>query len=401
MNIFNKKEVKMLIELYCLLFLIVSTVIIAFMNITSFYLMLPVDVMLLFSIAGLMLYLSEKGKRLSSKESLINNMSKMILKIMSLFKKENNYYVYLFTNIWNKEKGYVAFQKLEEDKKYNEKKLLNIILKDNLFIKVEKYNNNLNKAVYVYIAILFTLMATSFSSTKSAMLNELYGSSFISSYSYILLMSVIGVILFILKGFCNLYIATNIIKNVKTNKIENNIELIKKLSNNNLYELSLSNNIKEFYGYEDENLKEDFAKRYTRDFINFIREKSIREKNNLKFDEKEKFLANYYNHYAEIMMSYIKMNKIQDYSFAEDLLLSETGITAKNKSVLHIKAIIASNKDFAVLIASALFNEDMKNKLIKKFSLSKLGDLFALQEKLLITSSIGEIKKTGLKRKRI
>jgi len=56
MNIFNKKEVKMLIELYCLLFLIVSTVIIAFMNITSFYLMLPVDVMLLFSIAGLMLY---------------------------------------------------------------------------------------------------------------------------------------------------------------------------------------------------------------------------------------------------------------------------------------------------------------------------------------------------------
>jgi len=328
-------------------------------------------------------------------------MSKMILKIMSLFKKENNYYVYLFTNIWNKEKGYVAFQKLEEDKKYNEKKLLNIILKDNLFIKVEKYNNNLNKAVYVYIAILFTLMATSFSSTKSAMLNELYGSSFISSYSYILLMSVIGVILFILKGFCNLYIATNIIKNVKTNKIENNIELIKKLSNNNLYELSLSNNIKEFYGYEDENLKEDFAKRYTRDFINFIREKSIREKNNLKFDEKEKFLANYYNHYAEIMMSYIKMNKIQDYSFAEDLLLSETGITAKNKSVLHIKAIIASNKDFAVLIASALFNEDMKNKLIKKFSLSKLGDLFALQEKLLITSSIGEIKNTGLKRKRI
>lgn len=401
MNIFNKKEAKMLIELYCLLFLIVSTVIIAFMNITSFYLMLPVDVMLLFSIAGLMLYLSEKGKRLSSKESLINNMSKMILKIMSLFKKENNYYVYLFTNIWNKEKGYVAFQKLEEDKKYNEKKLLNIILKDNLFIKVEKYNNNLNKAVYVYIAILFTLMATSFSSTKSAMLNELYGSSFISSYSYILLMSVIGVILFILKGFCNLYIATNIIKNVKTNKIENNIELIKKLSNNNLYELSLSNNIKEFYGYEDENLKEDFAKRYTRDFINFIREKSIREKNNLKFDEKEKFLANYYNHYAEIMMSYIKMNKIQDYSFAEDLLLSETGITAKNKSVLHIKAIIASNKDFAVLIASALFNEDMKNKLIKKFSLSKLGDLFALQEKLLITSSIDEIKNTGLKRKRI
>lgn len=401
MSIFNKKEVKMLIELYCLLFFIVSTVIIAFMNITSFYLMLPVDVMLLFSVAGFVLYVKEKEKKLSSKESLINNMSKAILKTMSLFKKENNYYIYLFTNIWNKGKGYVDFQKLEENKKHDEKKLLNIILKDNLFIKIEKYNNNLNKAVYVYIAILFTLMAVSFSSTKSPELNELYGSLFVGSYSYILLMSVIGIILFILKGFCNLYIAINIIKNVKTNKIENNIEFIKKLSESNLYELSLLNDIKEFYAYKDESLKEDFAKRYTRDFIYFMRNESIKEKNNLNFEEKKKFLEGYYNHYAEIMMDYIKINKIQDYSFAEDLLLSETGITTKNKSVLHIKAIIRSNKDFAVLIASELFNEDMKDKLIKKFGLSKLGDLFALQEKLLITSSIGEIKNTGFKRKRI
>lgn len=401
MNIFDKKEVKMLIELYCLLFIVVSTVIITFMNISSFYLMLPVDVMLLFSLAGFVLYVKEREKRLSSKESLINNMSKAILKVMSLLKKENNYYIYLFTNIWNKGKGYVAFQKLEKNKNHDEKKLLNIILKDNLFIKIEKYNNNLNKAVYVYIAILFTLMATSFSSTKSPMLNELYGNSFIGGYSYILLMSAIGIILFILKGYCNLYIAINIIKNVKKNKIENNIELIKKLSVNNLYEFSLLNDVKEFHSYKDENLKEDFTKRYTRDFINFIREKSVEGKNNLKFEDKEKILAKYYNHYAEIMMSYIKINKIQDDSFAEDLLLSETGITAKKRSVLHIKAILGSNKDFAVLISSELFNENMKGKLIKKFGLSKLGDLFALQEKLLITSSIGEMKSPGLKRKRI
>lgn len=391
----------MLIELYCLLFFIVSTVIIIFMNITSFYLMLPIDVMLLFSVSGFILYVVEKRKRLSPKESLINNMSKIILKIMSLLKKENNYYIYLFKNIWDKEKGYVAFQKLEEDKKDGDEKLLNIILKDNLFIKVEKYNNNLNKAVYVYISILFTLMAASFSSTKSPRLNELYGSSFVSGYDYILLMSVIGIVLFVLKGLCNLYISINIIKSVKTNKIENNIEFIKKLSESNLYELSLLNDIKEFYTYKDKSLKEDFTKRYTRDFINFIREKSVEGKNNLNFEDKEKILAKYYNHYAEIMMSYIKINKIQDDSFAEDLLLSETGITAKKRSVLHIKAILGSNKDFAVLIASELFNENMKDKLIKKFGLSKLGDLFALQEKLLITSSIGEMKNPGLKRKRI